>query len=150
MKHVPLIWCWTLRSLVPTNPKLLLYLGQALHIVAVVLQSQLGCLQVEADAEVPSPFGHELKWLTCKSLLAQRLVVYPLLLLAIDVYWNPFVAYFFVQPDFDMDIGSFAVFEAEVRLPVETHATCKTTHRKENVRLYTYHRLNPSSYLCSL
>ena len=47
-------------SLVPTNSQLLLYLGQALHILAIVLQSQLRFLQVEADAEVPSTFGYEL------------------------------------------------------------------------------------------
>ena len=45
-------------DLVPTNSELLLHLGQALHIVAVVLQSQLGSLQVEADAEAPSIFGY--------------------------------------------------------------------------------------------
>ena len=57
-------------SLVPTNFQLLLNLGQLLHIVAIVLQSQLGCLKVETDDEVPSTFGHELEGLNCKSLLA--------------------------------------------------------------------------------
>ena len=58
-------------NLVATNSQLLLHLGQLLHIFAVVLQSQLARLQVEADAEVPSTFGRKLEWLTCKSLLAQ-------------------------------------------------------------------------------
>ena len=119
-------------NLVPTDPHLLFYLGQLLHIFAVVLKSQLGCLQVEADAEVPSKFGDELDWLTGNFFLAQRLVAYMLLPLAIDVYVNEFVAFSFAQPDFDVDIGSVAVFEAEVRLPVETRATCQTTHGKEN------------------
>ena len=76
-------------DLVPTNLQHLLYLGQFLHIVAVVLQSQLGSLRVETDAEVPSAFGDELERLTCKTLLAQRLVFYRVLLIlafAIDVY----------------------------------------------------------------
>ena len=98
--------------LVPTNPELLLYLGQALHIVAVVLQSQLGCLKVEADAEVPSTFGHELDWLICKSLLAQRLVLYPLLI-AIDFYYHVFAVFFNAQGDLDIYIGSFTVFDAK-------------------------------------
>ena len=63
-------------SLVPTNSQILLYLRQVLHIFAVVLQSQLGRLQVAADAEVPSTFGYKLKWLICKTFLAQRLVFY--------------------------------------------------------------------------
>ena len=72
-------------DLVPTNLQHLLYLGQALHIVAVVLQGQLGSLQVTTDAEVPSTFGHELDWLSCKALLAQGLVFYGVLTFAIDV-----------------------------------------------------------------
>ena len=102
-------------NLVPTNLQHLLYLGQLLHIVAVVLQSQLGRLQVEADAEVPSKFSHEFEWLTCKTLLAQRLILYQLLPFAIDVYCK---ASTFVQDDFDVDIAFFAMFEAEVRLPL--------------------------------
>ena len=62
-------------GLVPTNLQHLLHLGQLLHIVAVVLESQLGCLRVGADAEVPSTFGYQLEWLTCKTLLAQRRVL---------------------------------------------------------------------------
>ena len=122
-----------MRSLVPTNLQHLLYLGQLLHIFAVVLQSQLGCFQVEADAEVPSALGRKLEWLTCKSLLAQRLVFFYLLLLfAIDPYVKVFAAFFIVQVDIDVDVGSFAVYEAEVRLPVETRATCQTTRGKQN------------------
>ena len=83
-----------------------------------MLQSQLGCLEVEADGEVPSTFGYELDWLTCNPLFAQRLVVYPLLAFAIDLYIDMFVAFIFVQFDFDVGVGSFAVFEAEVRLPI--------------------------------
>ena len=52
-----------------------------------MLQSQLSCLQVEADAEVPAFFGYELDWLIYKLLLAEGLVKYPvlvLLLIAID------------------------------------------------------------------
>ena len=117
-------------SLVATNLQHLLHLGQLLHIFAVVLQSQLGCLQVEADAEVPSTFGCKLEWLTCKLLLAQRLVVFYLLLLfAIDLYIKVF---FIGQVDTDVDVRSFAVFEAEIRLPVATRATCQTTRGKEN------------------
>ena len=82
-------------SLVPTNSQFLLYLRQLLHIFSVMLQSQLDCLQVEADAEVPTTFGHVLEWLTCKSLLAQRLVIYRLLQIAIYCYANVSVAYFF-------------------------------------------------------
>ena len=72
-------------DLVPTNPELLLYLGQALHIVTVVLQSQLGCLQVEANAEAPSTFGHETEWLKIKMHLAQTLLLHPF---AINLYLN--------------------------------------------------------------
>ena len=84
-----------------------------------MLESQLGRLQVEADAEVPPTFGHDLEWLTCKTLLAQRLVFDPVLISAflIDLYRNEFFAFLFAQLDFDVGIGSFAVFEAEVRLP---------------------------------
>ena len=80
-----------------------------------MLQSQLGRLHVEANAEVPSTFSQELEWLTCKSLLAQRLVFDPVLISAflIDLYRNEFVAYVFAQLDLDVGIGSFAVFEAE-------------------------------------
>ena len=105
---------------VPTNlGRLLLYLGQALHIVAVVLQSQLGSLRVTADAEVPSAFGHELDSFSCKTLLAQRRVFHPVLIFAfaVDLYLNVFPAFFFAQVDSDVGIGSFAMFEAEVRLP---------------------------------
>ena len=107
--------CWLkLRSLVPTNlGQLLLYLGQHLYIVAVVLKSQLGSLEVEADAEL-SIFGFELKWLTCKSTRARNIVFYQLLRFAIDIYYHEFVA----QLDFDAGIGIHAGFEAEVRLPV--------------------------------
>ena len=105
---------------VPTNLQHLLHLRQLLHVVAVVLQSQLARLQVEADAEVPSAFSDELEWLTCKSLLAQRLVFDPVLISAflIDLNRNVFVAFTFAQLDFDVGIGSFAVLEAEVRLPL--------------------------------
>ena len=84
-----------------------------------MLESQLVRLQVEADAEVPSTFGHDLEWLTCKSLLAQRLVFDPVPISAfvIDLNRNGFVAFLFAQPDLDVGVGSFAVFEAEVRLP---------------------------------
>ena len=128
-------------NLVSADSQLLLYLGQLLHILAVVLQDQLGCLEVEADAEMPSTFGYELNWLTCKTLFTQSRVIDLLLPFAIDMYFNVFVAYLFLQADFDIDVGSFAVFEAEFRLPVETRATCQTTHAKENDHLYTYHRL---------
>ena len=101
-------------DLVPINHQLLLYLGQLLHIVTVVLQSQLGCLQVEADAEVPSTFGHKLERLTCKCLLTQRIPVFMSLLAAINEYFN---ARSFVQLDHDVGIGSFAGFDAEFRLP---------------------------------
>ena len=105
-------------DLVPTNlGQLLLYLGELLHIFAVVLKNQLGSLRVIAEVEVPSTFSHELEWLTCKSLLAQRLVFYRFLPFAIDLYINVFAAFFFAQADFDVDIGFFAVFDAEVRLP---------------------------------
>ena len=106
-------------DLVPTNPQLLLYLGELLHIVAVVLQCQLSRLQVEAYAEVPSTFSHELEWLTCKSLLAQRLVFDPVLIFvfAIDLYPNEFDGFLFAHLDFDVCIGSFAGFEAEIGLP---------------------------------
>ena len=57
-------------DLVTTNLKHLLYLGELLHVVAVVLQGQLGSLRVETDAEVPSKFSYELEWLICKLLLA--------------------------------------------------------------------------------
>ena len=79
-----------------------------------MLESQLGRLQVEADAEVPSTFSDELEWLIRKSLLAQRLVFYPVLKSAflIDLNGNVFV--FLAQPDLDVGIGSFAVLEAEV------------------------------------
>ena len=80
-----------------------------------MLESQLGCLQVEADAEVPSTFGYQLQWLTCKLLLARRLVaLYLLLHFAIDLYVKVFVAFFIAQVDIDVDVSSFAVFEAEV------------------------------------
>ena len=46
-----------------------------------------------------------------------------------------------MQADFEVDIGFFAAFEAEVRLPVKTRATCQTTHGKDNDHLYTYHQL---------
>ena len=82
-----------------------------------MLESQIGCLQVEADAEMPSTFVHILEWLTCKSLLAERLVYYPVHLFAIDSYINISAAQTLVQSDFEVGVGSFAVFEAEVRLP---------------------------------
>ena len=77
-----------------------------------MLQSQLGSLLVEADAEMPSTLGHELDWLTCKTLLAQILVFDPVLVFAFAIDLNPniFAAYFFVQDDFDVGICSFAVF----------------------------------------
>ena len=40
-----------------------------------------------------------------------------LLILAIEIYFNHSDASFFLQADFDVDIGSAAVFEAEFRLP---------------------------------
>ena len=86
-----------------------------------MLQSQLGRLQVEADGEVPSTFGYELEWLTCKTLLAQRLVFYPVLKSAfvIDLNRNVFaIVSAYAQLDLDVGVGSFAVFEAEVRLPL--------------------------------
>ena len=113
-----------------------------------MLQGQLGCLQVKADGEVPSTFGYELDWLTCKLLFAQRLVPYFLVPFAIDLYYNVFVS--FAERDLDVDIGSVAVFEAEDRLPEETRATCQTTHKKENDNLYTYQALTSSSCLCLL
>ena len=75
-----------MRNLVATNLQHFIRLGQLLHIVAVVLESQLGRFLVETDAEVPSTFGHELDWLTCKTLPAHRIVFYILLLFAIDKY----------------------------------------------------------------
>ena len=102
--------------------QLLLYLGELLHIVAVVLQSQLGCLKVEPDAEVPSTCSDELEWLSCKSLFAQRLVPpvsYPVLpsAFAIDLNENEILVFSFsALEDFDVGVGSFAGFEAEVRL----------------------------------
>ena len=110
-------------GLVATNLQHILHLGQLLHIFAIVLQSQLGRLQVIADAEVPSTFGYELEWLTCKTLLAQRLVFYIVLNFAIDHYSDIFVAFFFAQEDSDIGIGSFSGFEAEFRYPVEPRAT---------------------------
>ena len=80
---------------------------------------------------MPSKFGDELDWLTGNFFLAQRLVAYMLLPLAIDVYVNEFVAFSFAQPDFDVDIGSAAVLEAEVRLAVETRAISQTSDGKE-------------------
>ena len=84
-----------MHGLVPANPQLFLYLGELLHIVAVVLQSKLGSLDSEADAELPSAFSRELDWLSCKTLLVQRLVFYPTLLIigfAVDFYLNVFTA----------------------------------------------------------
>ena len=83
-----------------------------------MLQSQLGSLQVEADAEVPSAFSLVLEWFTCKSLLAQRLVVDLVLPFAIDLNPNIFVAFLFDQQDFDVSIGSSAGFHAEFRHPI--------------------------------
>ena len=105
-------------GLVPTDlGLLLLYLGELLHIVAVVLQGQLGRLQVESDAEVPSAFGRDLDWLTCKSLPGQRLVFYIVLIFAIDFYNEFFLfAFLLAHDDFDVGIGSAAMFYAEVRL----------------------------------
>ena len=106
---------------VPTNLQHLIYLGELLHIVAVVLQGQLGSLQAETDAEVPSTFSDVLGWLSCKPLLAQRLVFYPVLpAFAMDFYCKEFLAFVFAfaQHDFDVSVGSFAMFEAEVRLPI--------------------------------
>jgi len=80
-----------------------------------VLHGQLGCFEIEADAEVPSAFGHELDWLICNSLPAQRIVSYQLLSFAINVYCNVIVC--LAQLDFEVDIGIVAVFEAEFRLP---------------------------------
>ena len=88
-----------------------------------MLKSQLGRLQVEADAEVPSTFSDELEWLTCKSLLAQILVD-NLLTLAIDIYLYASTLKSLVhlvslnQDDFEIDFGSFPVLEAEARLPI--------------------------------
>ena len=82
----PLIRCFDVRNLVAADLQHLLYLGQPLHILAVVLQSQLGILQVEANAEVPPTCGCELDWLNCELLLAQRLVSFILLALSIDLY----------------------------------------------------------------
>ena len=107
-------------NFVPANlERLLICFGQALHIVAVVLQGQLGSLLVETDTEVPSTFSHELDWLFCKTLLAQRRVFHPVLIFAfaVDLYLNVFPAFFFAQVDSDVGIGSFAMFEAEVRPP---------------------------------
>ena len=119
-------------DLVPTNLRwLLLYLGELVHIVAVVLQSQLGSLRVTADAQMPSTFGHELEWLSCKTLFAQRLVFYLVLPFAFEYHNNAFIAFFFAQDDFDVDIWFFAGFDAEVRFPVETRAPCQTTNAKE-------------------
>ena len=69
LRH-PLICCLNVLSLVAANLQHLLYLGQPLHILAVVLQSQLGLLQVEANAEVPPTCGRELDWLNCELLFA--------------------------------------------------------------------------------
>ena len=80
-------------DLVPTYPELLFYLGKLLHIVAVVLKSQLVSLWVTANAEVPSTFGHEFEWLSCNARFAQRLVFYPVLHFAADFNLNAFVAW---------------------------------------------------------
>ena len=104
-------------DLVPTNLQHLLYLGELLHVVTVVFQSQLSSLRVETDAEVPSTFGHELNWLSFKALLAQGLVFYRVLPFAINLYLNVFAAFLFAQDNFDVDIGFFAVYDAKVRLP---------------------------------
>ena len=104
-----------MRNLVPIDLKITtLYLMKLLHIIAIVLESQSVCLEVEADGEVPSILGPELLWLFCKLLLAQRLVFYQLLHIAIDLYYNIFVAYSFAQFDFEIDIRSVAVYQAEV------------------------------------
>ena len=110
---------------------------------------------------MPSKFGHELHWLTCESLLAQRLAhfillhlrqalpfrFYQLLHFAIDFHSNFF---HFGQGNFDVNIWFFAGFEAEVRLPVEMRAPYQTTHGKENENLYTYHALSLLLYLWTL
>ena len=84
-----------------------------------MLQGQLGSLRVETDAEVPSTFSHVLDWLSCKSLLAHRLVPYRVLpfAFAIDSYEKEFSVFVFAQEDFYVDIRFFAVFDAEVRPP---------------------------------
>ena len=59
---------------------------------------------------MPSTFSHELELLACKSLLAQRLVVFIHLPFAIDVYYNESKAFLFAQLNFDVYIGFIAGF----------------------------------------
>ena len=70
---------------------------------------------------MPSTFSQELEWLTCKTLLAQRLgfdLVLDFAAFLIDLNRNVFLAFFFVQLNLDVGVCSFAAFDAEVRLPI--------------------------------
>ena len=73
---------------------------------------------------------------------------YKLRIFAIDIYSNVFVAYFFLEMDFDVNIGSFAVFEAEFRIPVEKRAQHVRQPTERKTIIYTLTRFFILRHTC--